>query len=57
VIAHLQIRHAHHPLQQVLPMGVDPFAPLERFNQQIELSTHHPLEGLWAQIQRDASFI
>ena len=36
VIAHLQIRHAHHPLHQVLPMGTKPFASLQRFDQQIE---------------------
>ena len=36
VIAHFQIRHAHHPLHQGLSMGVEPFATLERFDQQIE---------------------
>ena len=70
VVAHLQIRHAHHPLHQVLPMGVDPFASLQRFDQQIEqlglrscvghalgLSTHHALEGVWSRIQGDVSLI
>ena len=36
VIAHVLIRHAYHPLHQVLPMDVEPFAPFERFDQQIE---------------------
>jgi hypothetical protein len=45
------------PVAAGFAMGVEPFAPLQRFNQQIELSTHHPLEGLWAQIQGDVSFI
>ena len=36
VIAHFQIRHAHHPLHQVLSMGVEPFAAPEWFDQQIE---------------------
>jgi len=36
VIAHFQIGHAHHPLHQVLPMGLKPFASLQRFDQQIE---------------------
>jgi len=33
VIAYLQIGHAHHPLHQVLPMGIKPFASLQRFDQ------------------------
>ena len=70
VVAHLQFSHAHHPLHQVLPMGVDPLASLERFDQQIEqlgfrscvgyalgLSTHHPLEEVWSRIQGDVSLI
>ena len=36
VIAHFQIGHAHHPLHQVLPMGIKPFASFQRFDQQIE---------------------
>ena len=36
VIAYFQIGHAHHPLHQVLPMGIKPFASLQRFDQQIE---------------------
>ena len=36
VIAQFQIGHAHHPLHQVLPMGINPFASLQRFDQQIE---------------------
>ena len=36
VIAHFQIGHVHHPLHQVLPMGIKPFASLQRFDQQIE---------------------
>ena len=36
VIAHFQIGHAHHPLHQVLPVGIKPFASLQRFDQQIE---------------------
>jgi hypothetical protein len=27
VIAHFQIGHAHHPLHQVLPMGIKPLHP------------------------------
>ena len=70
VVAHLQIRHAHHPLHQVLSMGVDPFTSLQRFDQQVEqlsfrscvghalgLSTHHPLEGVWTRIQGNVSLI
>ena len=70
VVVHLQFSHAHHPLRQVLSMGVDPLASLERFVQQIEqlgfrscvgyalgLSTHHPLEGVWSRIQGDVSLI
>ena len=39
VIAHLQIRHVHHPLHQVWPMGIKPFASLQRFDEQIEQLT------------------
>ena len=36
VIPHFQIRHSHDPLHQALPMGVEPLAALERFDQQVK---------------------
>ena len=36
VIAQVLIQHAYHPLHQVLPLDVEPLAPFERLDQQIE---------------------
>ena len=36
MITHVEIWHAHHPLHQVVPTGVEPFVSLDLFNQQIE---------------------
>ncbi|NBR83730.1 MAG: hypothetical protein EBT52_08380 [Flavobacteriia bacterium] len=36
VIAHFQVWHAHHPLHQLLAMGVEAFATLEGFDQQLK---------------------
>jgi hypothetical protein len=36
VVAYYQVWHAHHPLHQLLAMGVEAFATLEGFDQQLK---------------------